>query len=200
MTIDGTTAKIDTVEWVPADAATVQNESTFQRQNPPSPTATNGRWIVFLYRKHPDLSDVEGFMRLRQEIENLTKVIGHHVAILSFDTSLHYWLDFTSDTLRIRQVMNHDLLVAAPPAVGIGEFPALTARLLPQTAATTYSIEQSLRLLGTSLEPLPGPKTIIVLGYGMGTWLPKFGIVLMSNDFGETLASLEHARVSVFSR
>ena len=95
-------------------------------------------------------------MRLRQEIENLTKVIGHHVAILSFDTSLHYWLDFTSDTLRIRQVMNHDLLVAAPPAVGIGEFPALTARLLPQTAATTYSIEQSLRLLGTSLEPLPG--------------------------------------------
>ena len=200
VTIEGTTAKIDTVEWVPADAATVQNESTFQRQSSPAPTATNDRWIVFLYQKHPDLSDVEGFMRLSREMDNLTKVVGQHdhVAVLSFDTSLHYWLDFTNDTQRVRQVMTHDLLVAAPPAVGVDVFPALTARLSPETAAKTYSIEQSLRLLGTSLEALPGPKTIVVFGYGMGTWLRRFGIVLMDRDFVEMLTSLERARVSVF--
>jgi len=200
VTIDGTTAKIDTVEWVPADAATIQNESTFQHQSRPGPTATNDRWIVFLYQKHPDFSDVEGFMALHRQIDNLTKVVGQHdhVAVLSFDTSLHYWLDFTSDTQRVRQVMNHDLIVAAPPAVGVEVFPALTARLSPETAAKTYSIEQSLQLLGASLEPLPGPKTIVVFGYGMGTWLRKFGIVHMDQHFGEMLSSLEQARVSVF--
>ena len=155
---------------------------------------------MFLYQKHPDLTDVEGFIKLRRDIENLANVVRQpdRVAVLSFDTSLHYWLDFTNDVDSIRQVMTHDLIVAKPPIVKIGTFPALTARLSPQAAALTYSIEKSLRLLGTALESLPGPKTIIIFGYGMGTWLPAFGAVQMSPDYGETLAELERARVSVF--
>ena len=198
--IDGKASTIDTVEWVDGDPAnTVQHTTASRHVEELTPPVTS-RWIVFVYQKHPDLSDVEGFIRLRTDIVKLVNIVRpqDHVAVLSFDQSLHYWLDFTDDTKAIRQVMTHDLLVAAPPHVGIGGGSALTARLTPQRGARSYSIEESLRVLGAALEPLPGPKTIIVFGYGMGTWLVKFGAVLMSPDFGETVAVLQNARVSVF--
>ena len=193
--IDGKMAAIDRVEWFPPQNEPLPSGSISVTDAPPA----HGRWIVFLYQKHPDLSDVEGFMRLRRDVEGLASVVQprDHAAVLSFDHSLRCWLDFTSEVSTIRRVIAHELLVGSPPTISQHAFPSLADRLPRSVAAATSSIEDALRLVAQALDPLPGPKTIIMFGYGMGTWLPRFGTVDVSR-VQDAIESLLHARVSVF--
>jgi len=205
VTIDGKPAAIDTADWVaphvnaPAQTQPAAAESQPRSISPQS--VPGGRWIVLLYQKHQDLSDVEGMMRLRNDFATFASIISEkdHVAVLSFDTSLHLWLDFTSDGPRIRGVLDHEIFVGSPPPIQPGPFPSLAASVPSDIATRTYSIEKSLQRLGDALTPLPGAKTIVVLGYGMGTWLPGIRMVQMPAEYEETLLSLQRARVSVFS-
>ena len=196
--IDGKPAPVDTVEWVSNGSGPREEKHSQEVQN--TTAKGNGRWIVFLYQKHTDLSDVEGVMRLRRDFAAFANLVtaADRVAILSFDTSLHLWLDFTNDVRRVRRVIEHDILVGSPPHRQVSPFPSLAATLSPEIASSTHTIEKSLRLLGETLNPLPGAKSIIVLGFGMGTWMPRLGVVQMANDYGETVFSLLKARVSVF--
>src|SRR5438067_4275919 len=117
--IDGKAAALDTIEWISAD-----HGPGFELQSGTSSIATptrRGRWIVFLYEKKPDISEVEGLMRLRSGLAGFARMItdDDHVAVLSFDTSLHYWLDFTNDIGRVRRVLEHDLLLGSAPRVEV---------------------------------------------------------------------------------
>ena len=205
VTIDGKSAAIDTADWVaphvnaPALTQPAAAESQPRSMSPQS--VPDGRWIVLLYQKHSDLSDVEGMMRLRRDFATFGSIISEkdHVSVLSFDTSLHLWLDFTSDGPRIKRVLNHEIFVGSPPTIQPGPFPSLAASIPADVATRTYSIEKSLQRLGDALTPLPGAKSVVVFGYGMGTWLPGLRMVQMPAEYGETVLSLQRARVSVFS-
>jgi VWFA-related protein len=205
VTIDGKPAVIDAADWVAPDVnapAQTQRAATELQPRSLSPhPVPAGRWIVLLYQKHSDLSDVEGMMRLRHDFATLASIVSEkdHVAVLSFDTSLHLWLDFTSDGRRIRRVLEHDIFVGSPPPIQPGPFPSLAASLPSDVATRTYTIEKSLQKVGDALTPLPGAKTIVVLGHGMGTWLPGLRMVQMPADYGDTVLALQRARVSVFS-
>jgi VWFA-related protein len=195
--IDGHAATIETVDWA---SAALETPGATVATTSPAAAPSDGRWIVFLYQKHPGLSDIGGLMRLRKDLAAFAGTLSaeDHVAVLSFDTSLHFWLDFTSDLRRVREVLEHDILTRGPPRVVATGVPSLTARLSPEAARATYTIEKSLRLLGDALSPLPGAKTIVVLGYGMGTWVPRLGMVQAEPDYADTYFSLQKARVSVF--
>jgi hypothetical protein len=200
--IDGRPAAVDSVEWVSDGSPAVRDTPSLEVRKIEANRKANqdGRWMVFLYQKHTDLSDVEGVMRLRRDFAVFSKIVaaGDHVAILSFDTRLRLWLDFTNDVERIRRVIEHDILVGSPPPIPASAAPSVAAVLSREVMDATYTIEESLRLLGDLLNPLPGAKSIIVLGFGMGTWIPAFGVVQMDNDYTETVYSLLEARVSVF--
>ena len=70
--IDGKVSAVDTAEWV-----SPQSETGRETQSTVSEVATprNGRWIVLLYQKKPDLSDVEGIMRLRRDFTALAHIV-----------------------------------------------------------------------------------------------------------------------------
>jgi VWFA-related protein len=155
---------------------------------------------VFLYEKKPDLSEIVGLMRVQHDLAAFENVItpDDRVAVVSFDTHLHLWVDFTNDVTRIRRVLEHDIVVSSPPRVEPSALPSLRARLSPEVERSSNTIEKAFRALGEALEPLPGTKTIIVLGYAMGTWAPRFGMVYMASDYADAFAALQKARVSVF--
>jgi VWFA-related protein len=192
--IDGKTAAVDTMEWVAAeDTASLTLAPSRAEVVPP-----HGRWIVFLYHKKSDLSEVAGLMRIRRDLAAFAGVITSEdrAAVVSFDTQAHLWLDFTNDVPEVRHVLEHDIVVGSPPRLNPGPAQSLTGRLAAFSSSST--IEQTLRLLGETLEPLPGAKSIIVLGYGMGTWIPKFQSVDMDAGYPEAMMRLQKARVSVF--
>jgi VWFA-related protein len=198
VTIDGKPAAVDSIDWVPAPA--------IERIDAPPPAFAagvpwpRGRAIVLFYEKKSDLSEVAGLMRVRRDLASLRNIIAREdrVAIVSFDTRLHLWIDFTNDLSRIQQVLEHDIVVGSPPSLDPDSPGVLRARLPPTVQGAANTIEKSFRVLADALEPLPGRKSVIVLGYGAGTWRPRFGTVTMENDYLEALAALQKARVSVF--
>jgi hypothetical protein len=139
---------------------------------------------VFLFQKDLESSRIVGLMRMllksREIIRTLTA--NDRVAILSFDSRLRIWTDFTNDVERLDRILSHDLLLEQPPPIETSSAPSLVERLGPDEARRTYGIERAMALIGEALEPLPGAKSLVLIGYGFG----RLGLsgVAMENDYG----------------
>ena len=201
VTIDGKAARVETATWVggrdtDVDIARLGSAPVLEPGAPSGP----GRLIVYLFQKDVEASRLRGLMRMllksRAVLETLTP--DDRVAILSFDSHLKIWTDFTNDRERLDRILAHDLLLAPrPPVVGVSSAPSLVERLDPESGRRTYGIEQALELIGEALEPLPGSKSLVLIGYGFG----QLGLsgVAMENNYGAARQALVAARTSVFS-
>ena len=103
------------------------------------------------------------------------------IAILSFDSHLKVWTDFTNDHDRLEQLFARGLLFEKPGAMQAPSSPSLIERLSPEKARHTYGIERALQLIGEALEPLPGAKSLVLVGHGFG----RLGLsgMRMENDY-----------------
>ena len=54
-------------------------------------------------------------------------------------------------------------------------------------------------MIGDALEPLPGAKSLVLLGYGFGRFDPSTWGATMMPSYDEARAALQQARASVFS-
>jgi VWFA-related protein len=200
VSIDGTTARVETATWVgggdaDVDLAPLRSTSLREVRAPAGP----GRLIVFLFQKDVEAPRLRGLMKMlmrsRTVLETLTP--DDRVAILSFDSYLKIWTDFTNDRTRLDRILAHDVLMERPPAVTASSAPSLVEHLDPESGRRTYGIERALELIGTALEPLPGSKSLVLIGYGFGQL--SFSGVAMENDYGPARQALVAARTSVFS-
>jgi VWFA-related protein len=198
--IDGKEARVETATWIGArvtrvDAAPVGATPTSETGTPIGP----GRLVVFLFQKDLEPSRIVGLMRMlmksRHFLDTLTP--NDRVAILSFDSHLKIWTDFTNDRERLDRVFAHGLLFERPSTVQAASTPSLVERLDPARGRRTYSVERALELIGTALEPLPGSKSLILIGHGFGRF--SSGGVTMENAYGPARQALVESRTSVFS-
>ena len=200
VSIDGKTARVETATWVGGHDTVLDIpslESTPYRDAGP-PTGP-GRLIVFLFQKDYEPSRIFGLMKMLLKSRNVLETLtpNDRVAILSFDSHLKIWTDFTSDRERLDRVLGHDLLLERPPAVEASSAPSLMERLDPDRGRRTYGIERALELIGEALEPLPGSKSLVLIGYGFGRL--GFSGVTMENNYAAARHALVAARTSVFS-
>ena len=200
VSIDGKTARVETATWVgdrAGDLDTAPLESTPFR-DAGAPTIP-GRLIVFLFQKDLEPSRIFGLMQMLLKSRNVLETLtpNDRVAILSFDSHLKIWTDFTSDRERLDRVLAHDLLLERPPVVRASSMPSIMERLDSDRGRRTYGIERALELIGEALEPLPGSKSLVLIGYGFGRL--GLGGVAMENDYGPARHALVAARTSVFS-
>jgi VWFA-related protein len=158
-----------------------------------------GRLVVFLFQKDLEPSRIVGLMRMllkgRQFLETLTA--NDRVAILSFDSHLKVWTDFTNNRERLDRVLEHGILFERPPPVQAPPEPSLVERLDPARGRRTYTIERALELIADALEPLPGAKSLVLIGHGFGHF-SRTG-VRMDRDYDTAREALIAARTSVFS-
>src|SRR5438034_5742386 len=119
------------------------------------------------------------------------------VAILSFDSHLKIWTDFTNDRARLEPILERGVLLERPRPVDASVGASILERLDRDRASRTYSIEKALRAIGEALEPLPGAKSIVLIGHGMGR-LGRNGVG-MEGDYEPARRALVAARASVFS-
>lgn len=165
--------------------------------------ADRGQLIVFVVQKSLVHSRALGLLRLLMFSERLLAGItpADRVAVLSFDSHLKIWLDFTDDLDRVETVLADEIMFGRPPVLQPDGEPSLLAWLSQDEGRRTWEIQEALQLLGEALEPLPGAKSVVLIGYGFGDLRVVLGMVGSSLDdsYHGARAALEAARASVFT-
>jgi len=204
--IDGKRAEIESVEWVPETAAAralanidrpPEAEVNTSMNEPPP----RGRLFIFFFQTDfaRTTSRVAGQMDILQRIDSFLDFLEpeDRVAVLSFDSHLKFRLDFSDDKPRIAAAMRDALLINEPDTPPIVPMPSLHSFLKPDVLKKTSSSEEALLVLGNALLNIPGPKSLILFGWGLGTLAG--GEIWMPGVYGPARQALEMARVSVFS-
>ena len=203
--IDGKPASVESSEWIPEtaaarelasiDAAIADVNTTLDQPAP------RGRLLIFFYQTDfaRNSARIAGQM---QTVVNANDWLDwldaeDRVAVFSFDSHLKFRLDFTNNKDHIKDAMQQALLTDDPPEPRIVPMPALSKRLDRNEMRKAASPEAALIIVANALRPIPGPKSIILFGWGLGRLTPSG--VMMESKYVPARQALESARASVFS-
>jgi hypothetical protein len=197
--------RVESVEWIEVgerdaeDVVTDADEDCARARAASRPS--EGRLIVLLVQKDLEPKRVTGLMVMLKIIEPLLQQVRpvDRVALLSFDSRLRIWTDFTNDVEHVRFLLQKHLLMRLPPPVVASEGPSLLARLDLDSRKRRDDFEKSLQMIGEALEPLPGAKSVVLLGYGFGRFDRTTWGATMMPAYDDARTALQQARASVFS-
>jgi VWFA-related protein len=161
---------------------------------PPPP----GRLVVVFVQADLNPTRISGQMRLRPFTRELLGTLhgDDRVAVVSYDSHLKLWQDFGDDPAATHAAIDEAMLYSPEHAVRRGE-PLSLARYLDRDAARdAASPERALELVGRALAPLPGEKTLIVLGWGIGRF--DASGVHMTPGYAPAVRALHAANAAVF--
>jgi VWFA-related protein len=193
--VDGRGVALESVHWVPAEG-----RGASARAAGSTPSADQGRMLVFFFQKDLHPLRAPGFLRMREEALKLARALPpqDRVAVVSFDSRLHLWLDFTTDRDRLARVFEESVVfsrsVPGTPEAG----PSLARFFNPVAARKAATPERALQVIGEALQDVPGAKSLVLFGWGMGRLSPGVG-VQMEPGYEEARAVLTRARVTVFA-
>jgi VWFA-related protein len=203
--VDNKAARVESVTWVP-ESAKAREDAGIEAALPDVNTSMDvppprGRLLVFFYQTDIARENVRvvGQMQINQYIDKLMDMMEEddRMAVLSFDSHLKFRLDFTDDKHRLAGAMKEAILMNEPAPPPIVPMPSLASHLDRDEMKKAGSTERALIVIGNALRPIPGPKTLIFVGYGMGRF-SKDG-VRMEWNYPIARYALESARVSVFT-
>jgi hypothetical protein len=175
------------------------------RPIPGHPGGPSGRLVVFLFQKDLMPSRVEGMIRMMRDSARFVDRLqpDDRAAVLVYDSRLHLWLDFTADRDLLRRTLGRGILFE-PPSQGESGPVSLRAALAARPPSDAYSPEDALRVIGETLRPFEGAKSLVMFGYGFGDFRPGFGDPLagravLDRRYERAREALVAARVSVFA-
>jgi VWFA-related protein len=216
--IDGEPVRVESALWVGDDAGEEAADREAARAGDGGPAGETlrsraiagfaapedrGQLIVFVVQKSLVHSRALGLLRLLMHGDRLLARVApaDRVAVVSFDSHLKIWVDFTADLDRVRTVLADEIMFGRPPVLEPAGEPSLLATLSQDEGRRTWAIEEALRELGEALEPLPGAKSVVLIGYGFGDLRVVLGMVgsTLDDRYHDARAALEAARASVFT-
>jgi len=198
--VDGKVVPLASAQWVPGAPAADEPMVVTPDEPAPEEGVVLGRLIVFFVQKDFEESRIGGLLRMQKMSLSLVAGLSpeDRVAVVSYDTHLKLWLDFTTDRDRLRRVMLSVLRLGNDPELPAGDFPSLAAHFDRERARRAATPETALLVLADALLPLPGPKTLVMVAWGMGRFDARSGTVDLDRDYGPARRTLVDARVSVF--
>jgi VWFA-related protein len=157
-----------------------------------------GRLLVLLFQKDFEGSRLRGLLRALGQAKELLSPLTprDRVAVLTYDSHLRLHLDLTADLAAVRRTLDESVLLRWPGPAEAGPPPSLAAHLDRTEARDAASPEQALLALGRALAALPGAKTVLLFGYGLGQL--RGGTVVLDRDYDAARRALEEARAAVF--
>ncbi len=193
------------LDWITAEnpepAAPPQPERTegIVVEDAPVPPPVPNRLLVFFVQTDLNPTRISGQLRLRRFTRELLDTLhpSDRVAVVSYDSHFKLWQDFTPDREAVHAAIDRAMLWSPEREVAPGDPVSLAAHLDPAEARKVASAEQALQVMARALQPLPGEKTVIYLGWGFGRFSTKEGPSL-STRHKPTMEALRNAKASVF--
>lgn len=162
---------------------------------PPSPP---GRTMVFFVQADLTPSRIHGQLELRSATKDFLAKLApeDRVAVVSFDSHLKLRQDFTRDRGAVHEALDRAMLFGHERGSSGGETISLAKTFDFDAAWRAASAERGLEVTAKALEPLPGEKVVVFVGWGLGT----FGSngVKMKPAFAPAVRALKAARATVF--
>lgn len=156
-----------------------------------------GKLVVFFVQADLETTRISGQMRLRPYTRDLLATLhpDDRVAVISYDSHLKLWQDFTRDRGATHEAIDRAMVFTPEEDVPLGD-PSLARHFDFAKAKKAASPERALQVMAEALRPLPGEKVIVFLGWGLG----RFGAtgVKMTPNYAPAVRALAAARASVF--
>lgn len=197
VTLAGRAAVVESVFWVEGAEPPLPEEAA---EAGVAPAAPAGRLVVFFFQKDLERSRIGGLMQMTREAASLLEGLApeDRVAVLSFDSHLKLWVDFTRDRDAARHALEHSILFGSRPAVPRSFHPPALGPSFDRVAARRAATpETALLVLGEALKDVPGAKSLVFFGWGLGRF-SSTGVHL-ERDYEPARRALLEARTSVFT-
>jgi VWFA-related protein len=193
--VDGRRTPLESAVWVAESPGVARS---LPPPGAPAVTAPPGRLVVLLFQKDFETSRLRGLLGAIRQAKDLVAPFSprDRAAVLTYDSHLRLHLDFTADFDAVRRTLDESVLLRWPGPVEPGAPPSLAAHLDREEARKAASPEQALLALGRALRPLPGAKTVLLFGWGLGEL--RGGTFVHHYSYDEARAALDAARAAVF--
>jgi VWFA-related protein len=200
--IDGRPATVESVLWVPTsgEAAVEEPDSAIALGEVPTKPPSEPRLIVVLFQTDINLYRIKGVVRMAPEAAAFVRNLGprDRVALFVFESHLELRSDFTDDHDALADMLNTLEILNGrmdPPA---SASPSLAETFDFEGARKAATLTRALEVIGRSLILIPGPKTVVLFGWGLGRYNVGQPII-EKHSYGPAIAMLAAARASVFS-
>ncbi len=206
VSIDGEPVTLEAVDWLPADRPEADASMLERlRESDAAPGMDDlpaGRLIVMLFQHDWEITRMFGLLRMGIQARRFldTLLPTDRVAVASFDSRLKLRQDFTADRKKIERAIHDSLRRGEPEDADEESHPSLARRLDPRAARRCATPERALELLAAALAPIPGGKSMLYFGWGLGTMGGLSGATASEQkSWTEALRRMAEARVNVFT-
>jgi len=156
-----------------------------------------GKLVVIYIQSDFNALRITGQLRLLPMVAELLDTLhpNDHVAVVTFDSHLRLWHDFSRDRQQISEILKQAIRFGGKPAPRRGRGPSLLEHWDHAAARDVATPERALHVTAQALFPLDGTKDLIYLGWGLGRY--GAGGVRMTAEFRPAVRALTAARVTV---
>src|SRR6185436_5250030 len=199
--IAGKRAEVETLEWVDD---VEDRQSCLSCETDPGQAGLpvlHGRLFIFFVqtdfaRNAIRIGGQLNFLRYAEKmIEDFATE--DRVAVMQFDSHLKLRLDFTGEKEQVLSALRDTILINHPPRPPVVPEPSLASRFDFEDARRATDSETGLLVLGNALRSIPGPKTILLMGWGLGRL--SNGVVRMTAKYTLARQALDAARTAIFA-
>ena len=206
--VDGRPVILEAVDWLPAEESEsdvsalvgIEGEEAerFRQDAPP------GRLVVLFFQHDgSQTTRLHGLMRMVQQARRFlaTLLPTDRIAVASHDSQLKLRQDFTADRAKIEAAITSSIRTSMPPEPDPTSQPSIGRYLDRPAARKAATTDRAIEVLARALEPLPGGKSMVFFGWGLGSTVGGItGAVASENkDYNDMVYSLGRARVNLFT-
>jgi VWFA-related protein len=204
--VDGKPVALESVDWLPRGTpevdARVLAEIAPPADGASTPEVAPGRLIVLFFETDHEISRLNGLLRMGIQARRFVGTLDptDRVAVVSYDTHLKLRQDFTDDRVKLEQAISAAIRRGEGSLPDPDSHPSLGKRLDPAEARRCATPERALEIVARALAPIPGGKTMLFFGWGLGTVGGLTGPNASEQQaWSDAMHRMAEARVNIFT-
>jgi VWFA-related protein len=199
--IGGKQAHVESVEFVRDVGWAAARPALAATEGQAEARPTSGRTIILFvqtdFARHP--TRTHGQLNFLRYADDMVAAFApeDRIAVFSFDSHLKFRLDLTSDKQQVIEALTDTISIDHPgPPPAVTE-PSLAPHLSRDAMRRAAHSETALLLVAHALKQVPGTKSLLLMGWGLGERSP-YG-VRMKRDWKAARHALDASRTSIFA-